>query len=319
MEKYLVTGATGHLGYSVLDELSRYGEDIVALVKPGDFDVERLREDVEICYGDIRDKKSLTNFFDNPFKDDLIVIHCDDFASNKPADKDLMHDINVNGTKNLIDESLRHKVKKFIYVSSASAINELPNQGAITETDKYNSKKLRSLYAKSKAEATSCALKASKKGLDITVVQPSGIIGPYDYKKDYTTQMIIDFCSKAIAVGVDGRYDFVDVRDVSLGIISAIEKGKRGEAYILSNKYIEIKELFKLLSEVTKKNNVKTYLPKWSAEPEIPYSTVVLGANSSLSHEKADKELNYETRDFEETIYDTVGFLKKEKLVRVIK
>jgi dihydroflavonol-4-reductase len=319
MEKYLVTGATGHLGYNVIDELSRYGEDVVALVKPGDSDVERLREEVEICYGDVRDKKSLPEFFDNPFKDDLIVVHCDEFASIKPGDKDLMHDINVTGTKNLIDESLKHKVKKFIYVSSACAINELPNQGIITEEDKYSSKKLRSLYAKSKAEATACALKAVKKGLDITVVQPSGIIGPYDYKKNYTTQMIIDYCSKALVIGVEGRYDFVDVRDVSCGIISAIEKGKRGESYILSNKYIEIKALFKLLSEVTKKNKIKTYLPKWSAEPEVPYSTVVLGNNSSLSHEKATSELGYETRDLEETVYNTIDFLKKEKLVRVIK
>lgn len=319
MEKYLVTGATGHLGYNVIDELLNYGEDVVALVTPGDVLGNRIPEEVEVCYGNVRDKNSLPSFFDNPFKDDLIVIHCDEFASVKPNEKDLMRDININGTKNLIDESLKHKVKKFIYVSSSCAITELPNHGVISEVDKYNAKELRSSYAKSKAEATACALKAVKKGLDVTVVQPSGIIGPHDYKAGYTTQMIIDYCSRALVIGVEGKYDFVDVRDVSCGIISAIEKGKKGEAYILSNKYMEIKALFKLLSEITKKKQVKTYLPKWGAEPEIPYSTVVLGNNSCLSHAKATSELGYKPRELEETISDTIDFLRKEKLVRVLK
>ena len=125
-----------------------------------------------------------------------------------------------------------------------------------------------------------------------------------------------------------GGYDFVDVRDVADGILKAIEKGRVGECYILSNRYFEIKEIINLLHEVTNHKPIKTILPNWFAKLTAPiaelyykilkqpplytsYSIYTLSTNSHFSHEKATKELDYNPRDMKETLKDTVDWLKK--------
>ena len=125
-------------------------------------------------------------------------------------------------------------------------------------------------------------------------------------------------------VSLKGGYDFVDIRDVVEGIISCIEKGRKGECYILSGHYISIKDM---LNETRKLNNKK---PRNIIIPSVliklitpiaefvsinilktkplltPYSFHVLQSNALFSNEKAKKELAYTTRDMSDTIRDTV-------------
>ena len=168
----------------------------------------------------------------------------------------------------------------------------------------------------------------SKKGLNAIVVHPSGIIGPGNYGKGHLSQLIIDYLNNRLTAIVKGGYDFVDVRDVADGILKAIEKGRVGECYILSNRYFEIKEIINLLHEVTNHKPIKTILPNWFAKLTAPiaelyykilkqpplytsYSIYTLSTNSHFSHEKATKELDYNPRDMKETLKDTVDWLKK--------
>ncbi len=336
MEKYLVTGAAGHLGLNIVNELCLLGENVKVLVLPNDKNVCKLPENVEVCYGDIRNKSDLDNFFKNPDNDDLIVIHAAGIVSIGSKYNSLVYDVNVNGTKNVVDECVKNNVKKMLYVSSVHAIKEKPNHEIITETTCFNPDDVEGLYAKTKAEATAYVLDAASKGLNATVVHPSGILGPNDYGKGHITQMVIDFCNGTLTAGVQGGYDFVDARDVSKGIVTATEKGKKGECYILSNKYFEVKTLLDLLAKITKKKEIKTYLPMWFAKLTAPiaekyyeirkepplytsYSLFTLDSNSNFSHEKATRELDYKPREFEETIDDTASFLRKEKRIRFLK
>ena len=133
-------------------------------------------------------------------------------------------------------------------------------------------------------------------------------------------------------MGVNGGYDFVDVRDVANGIISCIDNGRKGECYILCNQYYSVPEVLNMFHDITGKKPVKLYLPlgiakataplaelyyKMLKQPPLytPYSLFVLSSNANFSHEKATRELGYTTRPFDETVRDSVEWLKQIKRI----
>lgn len=323
---YLITGAAGHLGTAIVRQLLELKKNVRVLVLPDEKNIPK--GDIEVCYGDVRNKASLTAFFDNPQQKELLVIHCAGIVSIASKYQQQVYDVNVSGTKNIVDLSKRHHVKKFVYVSSVHAIPEKEKGETVYEVSEFTPDDVVGLYAKTKSEATSYVLEATKNGLDASVVHPSGIAGPYDYGRGHITALVIDYYKGRLTSGVNGGYDFVDVRDVADGIIACTKQGSRGECYILSNEYFSIKEILYMLHEITGKKEIKRILPLWFikiiASPAemyykilkrpplfTPYSIYTMNTNANFSHEKARVELGYRTREMKQTLIDTVDWLKE--------
>lgn len=322
---YLVTGAAGHLGSVVTLQLIKAGQKVRALVLPNEAHVP---EQADIFFGDIREQGSIKHCFENLNGSDLVVIHCAGIVSITSKFDQTLYDVNVTGTKNVVDLCVANNVSKLIYVSTVHAIPERPKGMVISETTDFDPDLVIGSYAKTKAEATAYVLAAAKKGLNATVVHPSGIIGPHDYGKGHLTMLIIDFCKRKLTSGIDGGYDFVDVRDVASGIIVATEKGKPGGCYILSNKFLKISELLLMLHNITGIRKITTILPFWFVKASAPlaefyyklrhqpplfnaYSLYTLNSNALFSHQKATAELGYHPRDLMDTLTDTVDWLKE--------
>lgn len=124
-------------------------------------------------------------------------------------------------------------------------------------------------YAKTKAEATQIVLDAADHGLDAVVVHPSGILGPYDRSGNHLVQMVTDYIHGKLPACVNGGYDFVDVRDVAAGCLAAVERGRRGECYILSNRHYDIKEVLRMVKQVAGGRRLPV-LPMWMAKAAAP-------------------------------------------------
>ena len=117
---------------------------------------------MEIVHGDVRDKDSLTSFFSHNPDTELIVIHTAAIVSiSSKVDKKVV-DVNVNGTKNIVELCLRHKVKKLVHTSSVHAIPEKSHGETITEVSEFDPKSVHGLYAKTKAAASQIVLKRSQ-------------------------------------------------------------------------------------------------------------------------------------------------------------
>jgi len=333
--KFLVTGATGHLGYAVVRALIDSGcGDIRALVMPGDKAASKLPAGVEVFYGDLLDKASLTAFFSVPETTEIIVIHCAGIVSTSMRASKRLYDVNVGGTKKIVDLCLQKQVKKLVYVSSIHAMPTLPPGQMMTEIDNFDPDKVVGPYAKTKAEATAYVSAAVKNGLKATIVFPCGILGPYDYaKSNNITDLIISYCKGHMPVGLKSRFDFVDVRDVAEGIVAASQKGRNGEGYILGNRQVSVPEMFDLFHKETGRPRTRFFVPVWLARAGLPlmalyykfkrqrplfctYSLHTLGSNSYYSHAKAARELGYRARPFEETIRDTIAWLKGEGKIK---
>lgn len=324
-EVYLVTGAAGHLGRTIIQDLLKHNKTIRILVLPSERNIPI--GNLDVFFGDVTDKNSLIPFFECPTDYEMIVIHCAGIVSITSKYNAQVHAVNVMGTKNIVDMCLTKNVKRLIYVSSVHAIPEKYNKEWISEIEEFNPDDVVGYYAKTKSEASAYVLDAIKNGLNANIIHPSGICGPNDYGRGNLTSLVLDYMHDQLRIGTQGGYDFVDVRDVSNGILSCIDKGKIGECYILSNEYYSVQTILNTLFELTGKRKITVYLPysflkhtsilveyayKLVKRPPLftPYSMYTLNSNSNFSHEKASHDLDYHPRDMRISLSDTIDWLK---------
>ena len=322
MKLYLITGATGHLGSVLLKRLQERKENIRALVLPGEEHL--IPEGVECITGDVRDIESLVPFFDRKGYDCVTLFHCAAIITILSDNNPALWDVNVNGTENILKKALENNVEKVVYVNSVHGIPEKPFPEVITESDTFSPDLVIGQYAKSKAAAATIALDYAKKGLNLTMVHPSGIIGPGDkYNNNFSVRTVKAMYNGQIPFIIKGGYDFVDVRDVVEGMLLAEEKGKPGESYILNGDYISIEKLMEITFALQNKKPRKIMIPEFLVKVVAPinewvslhmgkkkplltkYSIQTLHANGFFSHAKATNELGYHPRPIADSVKDT--------------
>lgn len=329
-KKYFVTGATGFLGRAVTRRLLTKTADIYALVMKGDPLAADLPDGIRVCMGDVCDPSSLDAFLEGA-DGESCVIHCAGIVSVASRPGEQLYNVNVGGTKNIIDACISHGVGKLVYVSSVHALAEKPKGIEIdAETDAFDPNRLVGDYAKSKAMATRVVLDAARASLDASIVLPSGIIGPGDTAGGSITELLLSFLAGKLPIAVKGGYDFVDVRDVATGIVACAEKGVRGKCYILSGHYATIRDILETVGRSTGIKKAVSYLPVALAKIIAPfyeldsirrkkklfftpYAVHVLQSNARFSKKASENDLGYTPRSLKETLLDTVKWLKKAR------
>lgn len=326
---YLVTGAAGFLGNNIVLQLLDQKETVRALVLENDPTVEKMPEGVEIYFGDITNKASLEAFFQVNDGSDMIVIHCASLVTTSPEKNQLVYDVNVKGTQNIVDLCLEKDVAKLIYISSTGAILEEAHGQVIKEPNFFFSDKVVGFYSETKAIATEYVFDAIEQhDLKATIIYPSGIAGPYDYAFGPFVSFIIRYCKGEMPIGVKGTFNAVDVRDLASTIIQAVDKGRLGQGYILSNELVDMRTMFDLISQASGARLVDTIV---SADQMIDLATQGIATelveagkaalkfelynltrNNDFDNRKAKSELGFNPRPFKETIDDTVCWLKEE-------
>ena len=324
---YIVTGASGFLGNNIIRMLEHDDNaEVRAFVLNGESISSLNNLKCSIYYGDVTKADTLNSIFDGSGDAEIFVIHCAAVVYIKSKYNSRVYDVNVNGTKNIVDKVLEYNAK-LIYVSSVHAIPEKSDGDLISEVSIFNPDNVVGLYAKTKAEAARYVMDSVKdKGLNACIVHPSGILGPYDFSNSHLTALVREIVRGKLPMCVKGGYDFVDVRDVAKGIIMACDKGKKGECYIMSGEFVSIKKLADLVCDVVGKKRIKVVLPIIIAKIVAPfyemyynvkgktplftkYSLYTLSSNSNFSNEKAKRDLGFVTRDITDTVRDMVMWI----------
>ena len=318
---FIITGANGHLGGTIVRMLNGRPVQVRGLV----FGDKKKQDTGSIHYysGDVREPETLRPLFEGCEDMETIVIHTAGIIDISNHVSPELYDVNVNGTKNILALCREYPVKRLVYVSSVHAIPEQKRGNVTGEIRDFSPDAVVGGYAKTKAEATREVRRAAQEGLDAVVVHPSGILGPYDRSGNHLVQMVAEYLHGTLPACVKGGYDFVDVRDVAEGCLLAAEKGRKGECYILSDRYCEIREVLEIAGAVSGKKKLPV-LPLWMAKMAAPfiqlharrkkrrplytaYSLRVLGTGERFSHKKATEELGYHPRDLKVTIRDMVA------------
>lgn len=322
----LVTGATGHIGNVLVRLLLEKGVKIRAMVMPGEDPSPLDGLDVEVIESDVLDYQSLLKAFDQVD----VVYHLAGLISILPGKDHMLQAVNVIGTRNVIQAARSCGVRRLVYTSSIHALRRVPEGVLIDETVPFDIDHAISSYDYSKANASMEILNAVRQGMDAVIVCPTGVIGPYDFRRSEMGQLILDCVEQKPMLYVDGAYDFVDVRDVAQGLILAGEKGRCGESYILSGERITVPDIIKIVQEILGTHLLSLKIPfslarltakimpfyyrLTHARPRFTsYSLATITSNSFISHAKAFLELGYHPRPLRDSLRDTVIWFKKYK------
>ncbi len=303
---YLVTGAAGFLGGTIVRQLIARGDKVRAFVLPNDKAIQYVPKEAEIVEGDLCNIEDLQRFFDVPQGLETIVLHIASIVTVNPEYNQKVMDVNVGGTRNVIQVMKEHpECKRLVYCSSTGAIPEKPKGWQIEEVNCFDAERVEGCYSQSKALATQVVLDAvAQDGINACIVHPSGILGPEDFAVGETTGTLIKIINGEMPAGIAGSFNLCDVRDLAAGTIAAADKGRCGECYILGNK-VPIKLAYFMADIMEKKAARKGKKPMMTR-----FSVYNLARNNDFNSGKAKQELNYHTRSYRETIHDEVQWLK---------
>ena len=319
--KTLVTGATGFVGAAVLRELLKKGHKVKALVRKSSV-LDNLKNlDIEIVYGDLKDRDSLKKCL----KDCNYLFHvAADYRLWVPRPEEIYQN-NVIGTENLMKEALNLEIEKIVYTSSVAVLGK-PIEGEVAdENTPVNVDQMIGHYKKSKflAEEKVKELYKTKK-LPVVIVNPAAPVGPRDIKPTPTGKMVIDAAMKKMPAYLDTGLNIVHVNDVAKGHLQAFNKGKFGERYVLGGENVTLKEMLVMISNLCGNSPPKIKLPRKPLYPigylfeifarlfNIKYPMITVDmirmAEKKMfySSEKAKKELNYTYKSAKIALKDAI-------------
>ena len=326
MSNYIVTGATGHIGNVIVRKLAERGESVKAVV--------RNNSDIT-CFNDIKTDLVFGNFSAENFMSSIIekgdiVIHCAAMVEIGAGNRDEVMRVNYEGTKIVADACLHNKAERLVYVSSVDCFFK-EKSGVVKEPEEFYPEKLKSAYAESKALATKYVFDSVKNNnLNAVVIYPTAVTGKYDWKVSNLGQVVKDYQNGKTLARIKGGYNFVDVEDVAEGIISAAEKGRTGEGYILSGEGANVDEMFEILRKLKGKKNLPPKIPSFLVEIFAPLAELyykkrnirpaftktaiqALKSNYNYSSEKAEAELGYTHISAEEALTNSYNWFASLK------
>lgn len=314
-----ITGASGHLGTALIYRLlENEGHQIFAHHFTGKRSI--LHPAVDWIQSDL--SKSSMDLLVQKCE---VIIHCAAIISINGHQNNAVFDTNINGTRNVVDACVLHKVKRLIHVSSTHALQEVPLDSVFDESRPYKTEN-DFAYDFSKASAEKVVLNAiQNRGLNAIIVRPSSMVGPPDLRPSLLGKAILDFSKGKIPAMVNGGYDFVDIRDVVNSIVNSIENGISGESYNLTGAYYSMRDLASLAAKAGGVKPPKFLIPNWMMRIMLPcfkleaYFTkkqprftnesihVLKFGHPNMSNEKAKRVLNHSSRGLEESILDLIN------------
>ena len=329
MNLALITGSSGHVGSNLIRELTKQNYKIRCIDFDGD---HRAYEgfDVEVIKGDITEKDSLVPIF----KDVEIVFHTAALINLDRRYRDQIRLVNVSGTENVCQASLNAGVKKLIHFSSVDAFYRFPIEEPLLEDRKLIDDPNAVPYDLSKADGQKIVLDYCKQGLDASIIHPTSIVGPNDFKPGLPMQEMVNLANGKRKVLPNWGYNFVDVRDLCITAISAVSKGKTGQNYIVGGEYHMYSYIAELMEEQLGRTVLLGTIPNFVSYLGLPYEyikslitkkprvltvdTLHTGktGNKVVPSTLARSELGHNPRPLEETIHDMVSFFQKRGLIK---
>ncbi|MDF7819808.1 NAD-dependent epimerase/dehydratase family protein [Runella sp. MFBS21] len=323
----LVTGANGHLGNNLVRLLIEKGVPVRASVRNLKNREPFVGLDCEVVQADITDKQSLKKALQGV--ETFYAVGAAFKLWAKDPKKEI-YDVNLSGTKNMIEAAAEAGVKRIVYVSSVAALDysRLPTK----EQNGYNPDR-RDMYYNSKNDGEKLAFELAKKhDIELVAVLPSGMIGGEAFAPLNVSYNIIHLIlKKQIPVETNITLNWIDVKDVAEGCYLAAIKGRNGERYILANeKCTSIKETTKIAQELFPELKIKlpTAVPKtilfgvaWLMEigskisgkaPLLTTKDIAMfsGLQQDFDISKARKELGFNPKNPTQAVREAMYYLR---------
>ncbi|MGE5725840.1 MAG: hopanoid-associated sugar epimerase [Acidobacteriota bacterium] len=327
--KVLVTGATGFVGSHVARFLAGQGAELRLLVRPTSLTANLEGIAAERVTGDLREAESLRKAMAGC---EAVFHVAADYRlwTREPHE---MHRSNVEGTRNIIQLAQQSGVRRVIYTSSVATMGFTSNGHLADENSPVGLGDMIGHYKRSKFQAEQIALEAGRSGADVVVVNPTTPVGERDIKPTPTGRIIVDFLKRKFPAYVDTGLNLVDVAEVARGHVAALEKGQRGERYILGGENLTLKQILDKLAAITGLASPRVKLPYAVAlatgvldtavtglllrrEPRVTVDAVRMGRKKMfVSSAKAERELGWKIVPVEDALRRAVEWFRSHGYV----
>lgn len=325
----LITGCNGSLGSQLAAHFISEGYAVKGYVRLGaDLSLlpQETKERIEWCSGSLFDSYALGNALEGVDK----VIHTAAVVSFAPSRRKEMFRTNVEGTANLINESLVSGVKQFIHISSIAALGRPVTKVLVDETDLWVESDNNTNYAKSKYLAELEVYRGFEEGLNGFVLNPSVILSPGDIEKSSTK--LFGYILKGGKYYTEGQLNYVDVRDVCSITTQLMMQSVDGERFILNGGRVSYKYFFERIAKEFDKKPPGKLASTWmkevlwrieylrslvsGSEPLITKETARLsGNNHHYSDDKIKTLLSFDFHPLDDSIHWVCEELRKQSAV----
>ncbi|MFQ5629874.1 MAG: NAD-dependent epimerase/dehydratase family protein, partial [bacterium] len=325
-QKAYVTGATGFIGGKLVSLLVQKGIEVTCLARSP----ERIKHlqplGINVVTGDITDRECVAETVQGH---ELVFHLAAWYEIGVPQDKEeAMRRANVTGTKNVLQAAWKSGAERIVYCSTVAALGSSGPADYVADENHPHDGRFQSLYEKTKYEAHQAAKSMQKEGAPIVMVLPGAVYGPGDTSL-LAQQMRIVMQKKLMGIPkVPAIYCYTHVDDVVSGIWLAAEKGKIGEEYILAGAPLTLEKFYRAIA-----NAAGVPVPRLRLSPRmlrlsawiyenIPGGKIVSGglplsreavamvveANWAFSSAKAEKELGWRARSFDDGLVETLAW-----------
>ncbi len=162
-----------------------------------------------------------------------------------------MYRTNVEGTRAILNAARENQVRKVVYTSSVATVGFKSDGSLADENSPVFLSDMIGPYKRSKFMAEELAIRAGRDSLDVVVVNPSTPVGERDIKPTPTGRIVLDFLKRKFPAYVDTGLNLVDATECARGHLSALEKGRSGERYILGGENLTLKQILDKLGAIT--------------------------------------------------------------------
>ena len=332
MTRILVTGGSGFIGQHLVSELVGRGRQVRVL------DVRlptRPMAAVDYVEGSVLDRARVQE----ALADIDEVYHLAAHPGMWKRDRAEFHAINFQGTENVLAAARRCGIGRFLHCSTESILFRSTEPGSVPAEDaRLSVGEMPGPYTRSKMLADQLALDAAASGFPVIVGCPTMPIGTHDHNTTPPTQMLRHFLGGGwLRLYLDFIVNLVDVRDVALGLILAMEKGRIGNRYVLGGDSLPLGHVLSLMAAISGRRKLFVPIPGRIAEQaasviefnanyvtrRTPAATVegvrIARRASALSIEKAKRELGYAPRAVEPVLQETIARMMGAPVSKVLK
>ena len=259
--RILVTGATGKIGNAVAHRLAARGDTVVALVRDPARAREVLPAAAELAKGDVTDPPSIRRAVEGADA----VFNCMGIYEQWIRDEQLFERVNAEGARNVIEAARDAAARRVIHTSTFDVFHAEPG-GTVSE-DRVADYPKGTTYERSKQRAEKLVLAAAGDEIELVIVNPASVYGPGPWQGDGLDGAFRDVIRGRLPAAPPGGMTLVHVDDVANAQLSALERGKPGERYILADGFASIREMAAVVVDEAGRGRVPRTIPPGVAKP----------------------------------------------------